>query len=239
MKGRCLTMKKHNNVLKKLIVLFLGLVVLSSMMCACQTQQTPQDNKTADNSTDTDKTSDAFDTPITGTEDIPQWKTAYLDFLETEKDWHRSYALAYIDDDDIPELYLSGDCEATGDSVCSYKNGAVIKQSMNRIGNVRYIERSGNIINQNGNMGYVLTHVYKLDENGFTLMFEATSVEHVELLENGEYALRYEYSIGNNHASKSEYDAAVNGAFDFDNSINLYENSANYDSICQQIIDCD
>lgn len=229
-------MKKHNNVLKKLLVLFLGLIILSSLMCACQSQQTPQDNESTDNSTNTDE---APDNPSSDTEDIPQWKTAYLDFLETEKDWHLSYALAYIDDDNIPELYLSGDCEATGDSVCSYKNGAVIRQHMNRIGNVRYVERSGNIINQNGNMGYVLTRAYKLDDNGFTLTFEADSVEHVELLENGEYALRYEYSIEGNPASKSEYDAAVNAAFDFDNSVNLYENSVKYDSIRQQILDCE
>ncbi len=182
---------------------------------------------------------DVTNNPITTEEPaVPQWKTAYLDFLESRKNVHLSYALVYIDGDDIPELYLSGDCEATGDGVCSYKNGTVVEQRLGRIGGGSYIEKGGNFINQNGNMGCYYTDVYKLTENGFTQTFNALLIEHVVNLENGEYDLIYEYSIEGNPVNEDEYYAAVNAAFDFTRSVRLYENTVPYDVIKQQIADC-
>ena len=212
-------------MLKKAFALFLSLIILSSLMCACQRNQV-HDEESTENSTDTSKTVDT-----------PEWKTAYLNFLEQEKDSHRSYALVYIDGDDIPELYLSGIDEATGDSVCTYKNGAVIEQQLNRIGGGWYIEKSGNVINQNGKMGRIYTHVYKLNEDGFILTFAALSAERVEVLENDEYKLHYEYSIGDKSANESEYNSAIEAAFDFENAVRLNDNEVNYDTIRQQIID--
>ncbi len=194
---------------------------------ACQSSKT-QDEESTEKSTDIAQ--------ITETGDTPEWKTAYLNFLEQEKDSHESYALVYIDGDSIPELYLSGDYEATGDSICTYKNGAVVEQHLNRIGGGLYIEKSGNVVNQNGNMGHIYTHVYKLNESGFTLTFEALSAERVEVLENDEYKLHYEYSIGDKSVNESEYTSAIKAAFDFENAVRLNENEVNYDTIQQQII---
>lgn len=221
-------MKKHHILLKKALVLFLSLIVLSSFMCACQRNQA-QDDELTKNSTSITEATQMVNTP--------KWKTAYLDFLEAEKDTHLSYALVYIDGDDIPELYLSGIAEAIGDSVCTYKNGAVIEQQLNRIGGGWFIEKSGSLINQNGNMGHVYTHVYKLNENGFALTFEALSAERVEVLENDEYEIHYEYSIGDKSVNESEYNSAVEAAFDFENAVRLNENAVNYETIRQQIID--
>lgn len=215
-------------MLKKAFALFLSLIILSSLMCACQRSQVKNKESTK-NSTSI--------TQITETDDTPEWKTAYLNFLEQEKDSHNSYALVYIDGDDIPELYLSGIAEAIGDSICTYKNGAVIEQQLNRIGGGWYIEKSGNVINQNGNMGHIYTHVYKLNEDGFILTFEALSAERIEVLENDEYKLHYEYSIGDKSANESEYNSAIEAAFDSENAVRLNDNEVNYDTIRQQIID--
>ena len=212
-------------MLKKAFALFLSLIILSSLMCACQRNQV-HDEESTENSTDTSKTVDT-----------PEWKTAYLNFLEQKKDSHLSYALVYIDGDDIPELYLSGIGEAIGDSICTYKNGAVIEQPLNRIGGGWYIEKSGNIINQNGHMGQLHTHTYRLNEAGFILTFEALSSERAEYLGNDEYSFYYEYSIGDKTVNESEYNSAVNAAFNFENAIRLNENEVNYDAIRQQIID--
>ncbi|MBQ7088777.1 MAG: hypothetical protein IJN04_03960 [Clostridia bacterium] len=213
---------------KKVVVLFLSLIILSLLMCACQRNQT-QDKESTKDSTNS--------TQIAEKNDTPEWKTAYLNFLEQKKDSHNSYALVYIDGDDIPELYLSGIAEAIGDSVCTYKNGAAIEQQLNRIGGGWYIEKSGNVINQNGNMGHIYTHVYKLNEDGFILTFEALSAERVEVLENDEYKLHYEYSIGDKAVNESEYNSAIEAAFDFENAVRLNDNEVNYDTIRQQIID--
>lgn len=113
-------------MLKNRILLFLcfALIVFA---CGCQMQSAQSGEST----------------PAAEESTIPEWKIAYLQYLEAKKDGHLSYALVYIDGDDIPELYLSGNCEATGDSVCSYKNRTVIDQPLNRIGGGRYVERNG------------------------------------------------------------------------------------------------
>lgn len=215
-------------MLKKAFALFLSLIILSSLMCACQKNQV-QDKESTKEPTNS--------TIIAETDATPEWKTAYLNFLEAEKDTHLSYALIYIDGDDIPELYLSGYCEATGDSICSYKNGAIVEQQLNRIGGGWYIEKSGNVINQNGKMGQLHTHTYRLNEAGFILTFEALSSERAEYLGNDEYSFYYEYSIGDKPVTESEYNSTVNAAFNFENAIRLNENEVNYDAIRQQIID--
>lgn len=224
-------MRKNSIMVRKSFILFVCFVLLSLFMCACQSEEEQKD-ESAKNSTN------AFDT--TDGASISQWKSTYLDFLETKKDTHLSYALVYIDNDDIPELYLSGDCEATGDSICSLKNGTVVEQQLHRIGGGWYIEKSGNIINKNGHMGQLHTHAYKLNDVGFTLIFESQSSERIETLENGKVRLYFEYSIGDETVNETEYNTAVNAVdadLDFENAVRLNENEVEYDLIVQQIID--
>ena len=163
------------------------------------------------------------------------YKQAYLDFLKDKKDSHRLFALVYIDGDDIPELYLSGACEAVGDMVCSFKNGTVIKLQLNRTGGGKYIERSGEMINQNGNMGRCYTNVYKLNENGFTNTFNALSSERVEYIDDEEYNFVYEYFVENDPVSEVEYDNAVHAAFDFSRAVDLDKNAVPYGVIVGQL----
>ena len=246
--------------MKKLFLLLLCFTFVAALLCACQTQfeqngkplttdastehtkesTDVQKKSTPEAPTDPEPTQDVIPNPGTVEEPTtPEWKTAYLNFIESKKDSHISFALVYIDDDDIPELYLRGICEAEGDSICSYKNGAVIEQSLKRVGGGRYVEKSGAVINQNGNMGYCYTHVYKLTSDGFALTFSALSVENVEHLGNNEYNISYEYSVENKPVSESEYNAAVGAAFNSALSVRLDENTVKYDVIKQQIMDCE
>lgn len=214
-------------MLKKTLILNVCFVILVVLLSSCQAKLKPSDEYLA-----IDATADHTQEPT-----VPEWKNAYLSFLETVKDYHLSYALVYLDDDDIPELYLSGDCEATGDGICSYKNGTVVEQRLNRIGGGRYIERGGVLINQNGNMGVCHTNTYRLTEDGFVLAFSALSVERVELTESDKYEVYYDYSIEDKPASEIEYNEAVEAAFDFTQSVRFDENAVEYDVIKQQITD--
>ena len=207
--------------MSKKALLFVCFALLASLLCGCQIQSAQSGEST----------------PATEESTIPPWKTAYLEYLEAQKDGHLSYALIYIDDDDIPELYLSSIAEAMGDSVCSYKNGTVIEQPLNRIGGGRYIEKSGKIVNQNGNSGRLYTNVYKLTENGFVLTFHALSSERAEHLGNDEYIISYEYSVENKPVNERDYAAAVDAAFNFAQSVPLNENAVEYSAITQQIMD--
>ena len=216
-------MKELNIKPKKAFVLFLNLVILFFLICACQTEQV-QDNEATKNSTNITKT-----TEIDGT---PEWKTAYLGFLEQNKNTHVSYALVYIDGDEIPELYLSGKDEALGDSICAYRNG-VVEQPLHRIGGGWYIEKSGTVFNQNGHMGQKHTHVFELVEEGFVLTFEALSSERI----NDEHVHYFGFFIGDKPVTESEYNSSLDTAVDFENAVRLNENEVNYDTMRQQIID--
>lgn len=213
-------MKKQNVSFIKIVVLFLNLMILISVMCACQSEQTP-------NNENTKKTSD-----VTEVYDICQWQTTYLDFLETHKNTHKSFALVYVDDDDIPEIYLYGIGEATGDSICTYKNGALIEQPLHRTGGGWYVEKCGKVININGHMGQTYTHVYELSEDGFKLIFEALSSEHI----NDENELYFEYSIGDMSVSESEYALAVKDNVELEDAVRFNDVEVDYDTIRQQII---
>ena len=165
------------------------------------------------------------------------YNLAYLDFLKDKKDGrYVSFSLVYIDNDDVPELYLSGIDEATGDMICSFKNGAVITQRLGRKGGGKYIPLSGVFINQNGHMGYYYDIVYRLNYNGFSMTLEGIYTESFE--ENGKggsWEYVWEYIIDGSSVTRDEYNTAVNSAFDFSKAVELYENTVSYDSIIQQL----
>ena len=172
-----------------------------------------------------DSTPDCFEEIISMTS-LSSWKTAYSDYLEAKKEAYLSYALVYVDNDDVPELYLSGNCEAVGDSICAFRNGTVVEQPLNRIGGGWYIKKSGEIFNRNGHMGHISIHVYELTDKGFTLTFNAGSIEN---------DLTCAYFIGEEAVGKSAFDAAVEAAFDSEQAKPLHEGAVDYDEIQTQI----
>ncbi len=214
-------------MLKK-VILFVCVACLVLSLCSCRALG----EKGEENSTTHISASET-----TEKTELSDWKKAYLDFLESEKANYASFALIYIDNDNIPELYLSGIGEATGDRICSYKNGRVVEQGLWRLGGGKYIERSGEFANLNGHMGHSYSHVFKLTEKGFEQTFSADSIERVEILENGEYELSYEYSIGDESVGETEYHAAVDASFDISQALDMDENKVEYDEIRQQIMD--
>ena len=163
------------------------------------------------------------------------YKEAYLDFLKDKKDSHRAFALVFIDGDEIPELYMSGVCEADGDVICTLRNGVVTLQHLSRNGGGKYVEKSGNIINRNGHMGYYYDHAYKLDENGFTKTLDASYIERYVHIRNDEYDVYCEYFINGYPVSEAYYQNRVNAVFDFSNAISLHDGAVSYDEIVEQL----
>ncbi len=187
--------------------------------------------------TEPDTVSQAEDADIS----LPEWKTAYLDFIKTrerEYEFDHLYSLVNVDGDGIPELYAMGTCEAEGDLVCSYKNGSLISQPLLRTCGGRYIENSGMIVNRNGHMGYYYDNVYKLDENGFSQILDATHTERYIPLGNDEIEIIEEYLIDGKAVTKEEYYAVVNDTVDPSQTVSFSESAVSYDVIKQLIADC-
>ena len=198
----------------------------------------PKVTETKDNSKPQSETPTEAPPEIPKEPATPTWKEAYLTFLNTAtvKDYHVSYALVYVDNDNIPELYLNGDCAATGDTVCTFINGSLVEQQLNRNNGGRYIERSGALYNCNGNMGYYTTHVYKLTAEGFSQTFYALMAEKsFEQWVNRDPMFSYEYFVENVPVSETEYNNATSTAFNYAQSKPLHENAVSYDQIVEQI----
>ena len=216
--------------MKRILSAFLCLILMCSTI-SCDIKRSPSKTDTPNESSTPTVDMNAQQTPS-------DYKQAYLDFLKDEKDSHRLFALVYLDDDNIPELYLMGACEAEGDMICSFKNGVVVYEYLKRTGGGKYIERGGSVINQNGNMGRCYTDVYKLGENGFTKTFHALSKEYAEYIGgkgSEEYRFIYEYFVGDAPVSEAEYHNAVNAAFDFSRATRFDENAVSYEEIIQQL----
>lgn len=167
---------------------------------------------------------------------LVDWKKAYLDYIEQIKNEHFEYALVYIDADDIPELYVSGDCEATGDGVCSYKGGRLIEQRLNRIGGGSYIHKSGLVFNFNGNMGYYTANVYKLTNNGFQNIFYGLQQERIIDIGNDQYDIEYDFFVGENNVTEEEFNNAIDTVFNREKSKDLHSQAVSYSKIKEQII---
>ena len=166
-----------------------------------------------------------------------EWKKAYLEFLEVNHFEFSSYRLVHVDGDDIPELYLSGICEAGGDSVCSFKNGEVIQVHLKRMWGGYFIPGSGMILNCNGNMGYYSTDVYKLTESSFVLILSGLEIQSYDYLENGDLMITSEYFLEDEPVSKEEFYSAIAAVFDYSQAIGFYQGDVSYDEIKQQILD--
>ena len=208
--------------MKRILAVFLCLIFIFSI-ASCTSQS---NESTSAGTGNTNKSAQQSST---------DYKRVYLEFLKDKQESHRLFALVFIDNDDIPELYLKGASEAEGDMVCSFKNGSIIKQQLNRTGGGKYTPHSGNMINQNGNMGYCYTDVYNLNENGFTKTFNALSVEKVEHIGGEEYNFIYEYFVEDAPVSEAEYNTALNSAFDFSHAVRLDKNAVSYDAIVVEI----
>lgn len=234
-------------MLKKIILL---VVCLAVFLCGCQSifsnenssvTQVSQKEETSEQISSNEEISEPVKSEepvleVPEEEKLPMWKTEYLNFLKLQKENYESFALVFVDGDNIPELYLHGNCEAAGVAVCSYKNGRVIIQEMNRLGGACYTPKGGFMENFNGNMGYYSYNVYKLTATGFVNVFSGLMEEEIIDLENEEYDILYNYSIGDVFVSEEEFFTAAEAASNNSYMQPLDEKLVSYNTIRQQII---
>ena len=187
--------------------------------------------------------SDLISTASKGSDSLPQWKKLYLDTLEDIKDDYREFALIYIDSDNIPELYVSGKDEATGDKILAVKNTALLTQYLLRIGGSYYIPKSGLILNQNGHMGAYHTDIYRL-ETEFEQLFSGLRTESIKGSET-DYELIEKYytnvKIANNdyegdEVTEAEFNEEIGNLFDLSKKVSMNETTYSYDEILNKIV---
>ena len=93
------------------------------------------------------------------------WKEAYLEYVRRiDAD---AFALVYLDDDEIPEVY----CEINGnaDRIVACHNGMIRERDLQRYG-LFYREREGIYLTEGGNNGEFPLEIVQLKEGEFTVL---------------------------------------------------------------------
>ncbi len=86
---------------------------------------------------------------------------AYVDEYN-DKRYYDGYLLAYLDEDDIPELIAIGSCEASGQVIITYRDGELLENYVGRLGGLKYVKKQNFYYNSNGNMGCYLDEFFRL-----------------------------------------------------------------------------
>ena len=151
------------------------------------------------------------------------WRQAYSDYVKkAAKEGYNSFNLIYVDNDDVPELFLGSGIEVTGERLCTYHNGKIVEQTLYRTYSTSYIENSGLIQNYYGSQGCYGIEIYKLENGKFTML-------HTAYIEEG-YSEDYGEFYSGCYLDKKEIlredlDRKIAEYFDSDKAKFTYENA--------------
>jgi len=170
-----------------------------------------------------------------GIEPGEEWCQAYIDYIEDDtSDFGEingdytdtfQYTLIYLDDDDIPELFINTNIEASGEIVCTYHDGEVEELWLSRIGTM-YIPGSGLLYSNTGHMDWYPVLITSLEDGSFNyvaggeyyLDSEAMN-EQAEDPDIEEYEMIYAYEWGGVEVSEEEFYDSINSIFDLEQGI--------------------
>lgn len=155
-----------------------------------------------------------IETPVEKEVELKEpYAQAYYTFLKEESDPVKEnrplrFRLAYIDDDDTPELLLMKDnSHPAGVWVYTYKNGRVVEVGeFGSIGGMQYLEKRGMIFSGFYNMGEGFSQFYMLKDGTAEKICEFHDID-VEAFTEPVEPL---YEIDNVPVSEAEYDAKYN-----------------------------
>lgn len=141
------------------------------------------------------------------------WKEAYIDFinkLHVTEGYDRGgceYSLIYVDDNDIPELYIFTGVMAGGEIVVSFYDGNIRAMNRDRVG-IEYMEYGGLLYSMSGAMGYNPCNIYKLEKGEFS---EIGTGHESEYQDDGIY---FKYFWEGKEVTETEYEAYINELID-------------------------
>lgn len=103
--------------------------------------------------------------------DFATWQEAYIDFINKREAYNdKAYSLAYVDSDDVPELFIDTYYGVTGEYIVSFYDGKVraINPARNPVEEgINYIEYGGLLYTWDGNHWESgLFHIYMLEKGG-------------------------------------------------------------------------
>lgn len=143
------------------------------------------------------------------------WKKLYAEYLEKlpEDSFPRGRFL-YINNDNIPELFLEGICAAAGNRLLTIYHGKVYEHYISGHGAIMYLEKKNRYYTFGGHMDSYFDDVGKLSKGKMVSIangtYGAEDNSNVKLDENGEPIYRYYWN--GKEVTKKAYEKKLNAS---------------------------
>ena len=153
---------------------------------------------------------------------------AYEKYVE-ENFWRvdsRPYSFIFLNDDEIPELVVEGDCHAAGNLICTYINDSVVSMRTGRL-NFNFLEKQNLLCNSDGNTGHYYDVIYFIQNGEFVCLAEGMWQEARDeegkrfFEENGFFD--YDYYWNGQMVSCEEYDNLLKQIYDTEKAVDKYD----------------
>lgn len=154
-----------------------------------------------------------------------------MDYLNTEVApcaREVSFTFIYLDDDDIPEMFIDTGIEASGQAIIGYYDGEIVEGYFSRIGS-QYIEKSGLVYTNTGHMGFYPLDITKYENGEFTVIGSGIACFTDE---NSPDTLTYEWE--GEQVSEETFDSKVAEFYDLEQS-RYPDNFKTYNEFVYQI----
>ena len=157
------------------------------------------------------------------------WETAYADYIDSmwegeEPDPYFNFSLIYLDNDDIPELFIKTSSEAGGEIVLTYYDNEIKEQHLSRIGST-YIERSGLIYTNTGHQGVYPVEIKSLENGEFSVIGSGEKMFRSSMESGALYELDEEgnpisdYTWEGETVTEEEFNSKIDEIFDREQEI--------------------
>lgn len=148
------------------------------------------------------------------------WEDAYLDFIQgLENGDSYTYALIYVNDDEIPELVADSGFEAGGCMIMTFDGNEMDILQTSRL-YFDYVERGNALRNADGHMGYYYDIVYTIEDGKWVKVAEGVYHDPEsgpQLDENEDYV--YEYEWEGESVDSAEYNDELEAVYDISDSV--------------------
>ena len=168
-----------------------------------------------------------------GMDVLEDWQAEYLrfaekDHFENDADSMHTYQLIYVDDDEIPEMYMDSGTTAGGGMIVSYDGNQAVSEALS-CGGLTYLEKEGTFCDSNGRMDQYYDRIYYLKDGRFELTAEGNygAEDNTNITFDSEGNPVYSYFWNGTSVSESEYQEERNKVFDSARAVSPY---GEYDS---------
>ncbi|MCL1876313.1 MAG: hypothetical protein FWF87_08670 [Synergistaceae bacterium] len=173
--------------------------------------------------------------------DLATAKNLYIDYIKENPASNpdmASYALIYVNDDDVPELLIDYGVGFEGAVLCTVSSGKVevVKSSHS---DMFYFERKNLFHIMGGHMDNYSDRVYTIQNGEFVLLhngrYGAEDNSKVQVDEEGNPI--YQYFWNGKEVSDKDYERSLKAVFDDSKAVNAYKNTYTASEIIPKILD--